>query len=61
MKSRAYRRYMEDVIVLRRMKNHIAHNSWWEYTDINHITKSEVSIKDIIRSSHKDRKVDCKP
>ena len=52
MKSRAYRRYMEEVIVLRRMKYHIAIHHWYRYEDVNGINCSNIMVKDLIKTNH---------
>lgn len=52
MKSRAYRRYMEEVIVLRRMKNNVAIHNWYRYEDVNKIKRSNIMVKDLIKTNH---------
>lgn len=52
MKGRAYRRYMEEVIVIKRMKNNIAINHWYMYKDVNKISHINLKIKDLIKTNH---------
>lgn len=52
MKNRAYRRYMEEVIVLRRMKYNIAIYNWYGYEDVNKIKRSNIMVKDLIKTNH---------
>lgn len=47
MKDRAYRRHMEETIVLRRLRR-LASHEWWRFKDINGIDHNRQCVKDYI-------------
>ena len=51
MRTRAWRRHMEEVIVIRRMNRMVnSYRSWWHYTDVNNIKHESPTLKDYIGS-----------
>ncbi len=49
MRTRAWRRNMEDIIVIRRIKRIVDHHgSWWSFIDINGIIHKSPILKDYI-------------
>ncbi len=51
MRDRAWRRYVEERVVIRRLKRlSTSNNSWWGYVDVNGIRRKNPNVKDYIGS-----------
>lgn len=50
MRNRAWRRYTEDKIVIKRLKMAVSTNNWFSYIDVNGHRISKAKLKDYIGS-----------
>ena len=48
MRDRAWRRYVEERIVIRRLKRLSTSNSWWVHIDANGVHRENPKLKDFI-------------
>lgn len=51
MRDRAWRRYKEDIKVIKRL-NELRRGGWWRYKDVNGILQEDPMIQDFINTSY---------
>lgn len=52
MRGRAWRRYQQDLVFIRRLKLRIGMSNYWRFKDVNHISINKITISSLV--NHKD-------